>query len=342
MLRRITTIILLLAFSLTSFAQLENPYIRRGNRQYKKQNYSQAEAQYRIALNKNPKSYAALFNLGLAFYKQNNDTEALKSYEKLVAVDTTAELKAQSLYNLATMYTKLAGDSLQARQMQGAINNLKKAVNLYKASVSLNPGDYQARYNLWTTKNLLDSLMKQMQNQQNKQNQNNKQNKNNQNNKNKNKNNNKDQQNKDNTGGKNQQQNQQNKQDSDGDGIPDNVEKQPNPQQPGQQPPDTDNDGKPDYLDQDSDNDGIPDRVEAGQNPEKPQDTDKDGIPDYRDTDSNNNGIPDSQENTYGLNPQEIQRILAAIEQADKNTQQKAMKKLMNVKSRNSKTTKPW
>ncbi len=336
--KRTIIILLLLGIINNAFAQLENPYIRRGNRQYKKQNYSQAEAQYRMALNKNPKSYPALFNLGLAFYKQDNDTEALKTYQKLVAVDTTAELKAKSYYNLGTIYTRLAGDSLQAQQMQGAVKMLQKAVEAFKTSVILNPGDYQARYNLWVTKKLLDSLMQQMQNQsqQNKNNQQNQQNKNN-----KDKNKNQQNQNKNNTGGKNQQQNQQNQKDSDGDGIPDKVEKQPNPQNPSQQPPDTDNDGKPDYLDQDSDNDGIPDRIEAGPNPEKPQDTDKDGIPDYRDTDSNNNGIPDSQEKTYGLSPQEIQRILAAIEQADKQTQQKAMKKLMNTKSR-SRQTKPW
>ncbi len=327
--KRLFTIITIILLTINSFAQIENHYIRQGNRQYKKHNYARAESKYKIALNKNPKSYPALFNLGLALYKQNNDTSALGAFLQLSRIDTSAQLKAKTFYNLGVVFTKIAQDSLKNKQLNGAIKNLQNAVQAFKSSVIFNPQNYNTRYNLWVTQKLLDSLKQQQQqkqkNKQNKQNQN-KQNKNNKNKQNQQKNN------QNNKGGKNQKQNQKNK-DSDGDGIPDKVEKQPNPKQPGQNPPDSDNDGIPDYLDQDSDNDGVPDRIEAGKNPLKPQDTNHDGIPDYREK--------SVQAGTMGLNPQEINRILSAIQQADKQTQQKAMKRLMNVKSHERKL-KPW
>jgi len=65
--------------------------------------------------------------------------------------------------------------------------------------------------------------------------------------------------------------------DSDGDGIPDQTEKDI----------DTDKDTRPNFLDEDSDNDGIPDKTE-GQT-----DFDKDGIPNYLDLDSDGDTILD-------------------------------------------------
>ncbi|MFY9159257.1 gliding motility-associated C-terminal domain-containing protein [Aquirufa ecclesiirivi] len=68
--------------------------------------------------------------------------------------------------------------------------------------------------------------------------------------------------------------------DSDGDGIPDEREKNR----------DSDGDRHADYLDLDSDNDGILDSIEAEFDP------DGDGIPNYLDLDSDNDGIMDAWE----------------------------------------------
>ncbi len=273
--KQFITILTIILLTINSFAQIENHYIRQGNRQYKKHNYARAESKYKIALNKNPRSYPALFNLGLALYRQHNDTSALASFLQLSRRDTTAQLKAKTFYNLGDIFTKIAQDSLKNKQLSGAINNLQNAVKAFKSSVILNPHNYQARYNLWVTKKLLDSLKQQQQKQQkNKQNQNNKNNKNKQ----------------------NKQKNNQNKQ---GNKNKQNQNKNKNQNQ----------------------------KQNQNQNKNNQQ-----------------NQKPNNQKNKQqnpGLNQQEINRILSAIQQADKQTQRKAMKRLMNIKTHERKL-KPW
>jgi hypothetical protein len=100
--------------------------------------------------------------------------------------------------------------------------------------------------------------------------------------------------------------------DTDGDGIPDEVERErglrPNAadsdgdslsdaiEAPGGTLVDTDRDGKPDALDTDADGDGIADRIEVGPDPKRPRDADADDLPDWRDLDSDADGWPDAVE----------------------------------------------
>ncbi len=180
--KRVYILLSLLLLQSLAFGQIENRFIRRGNRDFNKKKYSQAEAQYRIALNKNPKSYPAEFNLGLALYKQNNKLQAIKTLSRVAGLDTIASLNAKSLYNYGVVSTRIAQDSLKQRNIPGAIKYLQNAVNAFKLSVANNPNDYQARYNLWLTQKILEKL-KQQQKQQQKNKNNKKSNKNNKNNK---------------------------------------------------------------------------------------------------------------------------------------------------------------
>ncbi len=163
--RRIVLLtIALMLFSVT-YAQLENPKIRRGNRLYKKGKYAQAEAQYSLALKKNPDSYIAKNNLGLAFYKEKNDSSALATLMPLTSVYNPNPLyRSQTSYNLGDILTRIAGDSLQAQNINGAMKYLEKAVRAYRNAIKFNPDDYQARYNLWVVQKLLDQLRQQQKN----------------------------------------------------------------------------------------------------------------------------------------------------------------------------------
>ncbi len=153
--------IALMLFSVT-YAQLENPKIRRGNRLYRKGKYAQAEAQYSLALKKNPNSYIAKNNLGLAFYKEKNDTSALATLMPLTSVYNPNSLyRSQTSYNLGDVLTRIAGDSLRMRNVSGAMKYLEKAVRAYRNAIKFNPDDYQARYNLWVVQKLLDQLRQQ-------------------------------------------------------------------------------------------------------------------------------------------------------------------------------------
>ena len=63
-------------------AQQEAPNVRHGNRQYNKEQYSEAEVDYRRGLDKNHKSFEAQYNLGNALFKQEKYADAIEIYEK--------------------------------------------------------------------------------------------------------------------------------------------------------------------------------------------------------------------------------------------------------------------
>ncbi len=322
--RTIISIILIIS-TIQTFAQKENKYIREGNKDYYAENYGNSEVSYQKALELNPNSYEANFNLADAFFKQKKYDDAIKQYSALLKEQKDKTKLAQLNFNIGNAHFKKAEDFLSKQKMQEAIKELDNSINAYKKSLINNPKDKEAKYNLTFAKYLkkqLEEQQKQNQNNQNKNNQNqskNNQDKNGDNNQDKNKNNNQDQ---------NQDKNKQNEQDADGDGIPDKVEKGNDEKKPR----DTDKDGQPDYKDQDSDNDGIPDEKEAGVDPEHPKDTDKDGLPDYRDTDSDNDGTPDAQDPDQQQQKNQISRedalrLLEAIANDEKNVQEKLKKK---------------
>ncbi len=300
--------------AIAAAAQTEKPYIREGNGYYGDSQFDQAEVQYQKAVNEQPSSYEAAFNLGDAFYREGKFEDAKKAFETLAKSQTDPKKMGECYYNLANAQLALCEQAIKQNKLDQAIKVGKEALEQYKKSLRNAPYDKQCKYNYLYAKTLLDKLeeMKQQnQEQQQQQNQDNQQQQ--------------DQQNQDN-------QDQQNPpdQDSDGDGIPDNVEKGDDPNNPR----DTDGDGVPDYKDNDSDNDGIPDSVEAGKNPKEPQDRDGDGIPDYRDTDSDNDGTPDSEEAAalMGISKEDADRILEAINKADAQTQKKVKDNQDNCK----------
>ncbi len=325
--RHLLSIILILCVNF-SYAQLENQYIRQGCEEYENKQYGNAEVSFQKALQENPNSYEAQFNLGNAFYKQAKYDEAIKEFSALSDKTTDKENLAELYYNIGNSKLKKVEKILQEQKLGEAIKQIDKSLADYKRSMINNPKNINAKYNFSYAKKLKELLEQQKQQQKN--NQNNKNNKNQDN---------KQDQNQQNQDNQNQQnQNQPSKGDSDGDGIPDKVEKGDNPDKPR----DTDKDGKPDYQDDDSDNDGKPDSEEAGNNPEKPQDTDKDGLPDYRDLDSNNDGKPDSEDNKKPqqgqISKEDALRLLQAIENDEKNVQDK----LKRVKGRRVKKEKDW
>lgn len=188
-------ILIVLGLAATSLsAQNAKKYVRKGNKQFDKGDYSEAEVQYRKALDKNPKSYKGKFNLGDAMYKQDNYKESGKMFNDLSAANLNPDVRASAYYNL--------GNSLMKAQ------KYQESINAFKQSLKLNPNDYNAKYNLeYARKKLKDQQQKQQQQKKNK-------NKNKNQNKNKNKEQNKqDQQKKDQQKKDQQQKQQQEKQD---------------------------------------------------------------------------------------------------------------------------------
>ena len=140
------------------WAQVDRSDVRRGNRDFKKGNYREADIDYRKALVKDSLSVAANYNLASNLYRQKDMEQAKTTLERIGEIAPGMEQAADYYYNL--------GDVAIAQQdWQGAVDAFEK-------SLLRNPGDMDAKENYIYAKQML-------QNQQNQQQQNQDQNQNN-------------------------------------------------------------------------------------------------------------------------------------------------------------------
>jgi tetratricopeptide (TPR) repeat protein len=148
------SILLCLAAILAGFqahAQPESKLIREGNKSYGRQNYSEAEKNYRKALEKNKGSVKGQFNLGDAVYQQKNYEESSKVFSTLAETNLDPKTKAKVLHNL--------GNSLlESKQYE-------QSILAYKNALLNNPSDLDTKYNLEYAKKMLEKQQQQQQNQ---------------------------------------------------------------------------------------------------------------------------------------------------------------------------------
>lgn len=137
------------------YAQTVNTYISKGNEYYLHTQFELAEAEYRKALQSEPKNTTAQYNLANALHKQKKYEEAIGELEKLSATTKDATLKSASFYNEGVAYTKE--------------KNLEASIEAYKKALRLTPGDEQARENLQKALSELKKKQADQQNQQKKQ-----------------------------------------------------------------------------------------------------------------------------------------------------------------------------
>ena len=148
---------MLLLTALDAAGQVDRRDVRRGNRDYKKENYKEAEIEYRKAIVKDSLSMAANYNLAADLYRQNNPQEAQKVLDRIKEQAPATEYAAEYWYNL--------GDVAIANQ------DWQTAVTAFEESLLKNPADMDARENYIYAKKKLEE--QQQQNQQNDQNQDN-------------------------------------------------------------------------------------------------------------------------------------------------------------------------
>ena len=156
--KKIIVILACLFIASTSlFAQKEASDVRKGNREYKKQNYTEAEVNYRRGLDKNKDGYEAHYNLGDALFKQDKYADAQAEYEtavKLLDKEKDSERYAKSMHNI--------GNCAFAQQQYD------KAVAAFQESLRHNPSDNDTRYNLVKSMQMLQQQQQQQQQNQNK------------------------------------------------------------------------------------------------------------------------------------------------------------------------------
>lgn len=132
-------------------AQVDKRDVRRGNRDFRKENFKEAELDYFRALVKDSLSFAANYNMANTLYRQENYDQALKHLEKIADMAADSPAAADYYYNL--------GNVAMAKE------DYQKAVDAYKQSLLRNPADLEAKENYIYAKEKL----KQQQDQQNQQ-----------------------------------------------------------------------------------------------------------------------------------------------------------------------------
>lgn len=155
-------VVSVLMFSATdAHAQVDKKDVRRGNRDFKKENYREAEIDYRKALVKDSLSLAANYNLASTLYREGDYAQAQQTLERVKEVAPVTEYAADYYFNL--------GDAaLQQKDYQ-------KAVESFAECLLRNPGDLQAKENFIYARKMLQDQQQNQQNQ-NDQNQNDQQN----------------------------------------------------------------------------------------------------------------------------------------------------------------------
>lgn len=157
MMRRILYIFMMLLIALPSFAQTDKREVRRGNRKFDKHNYKEAELDYRRALVKDSTSFAAIYDLASALYKQ-------KDYEGAGSVLARREEAPPMDLDGAKYYFNAGDIALQKK-------DYATAMKVFKQTLLIDPGDLEAKENYIYAKKMLENQQQNQDQQDQNQNQ---------------------------------------------------------------------------------------------------------------------------------------------------------------------------
>jgi tetratricopeptide (TPR) repeat protein len=145
-------ILLMAGSALSAMAQkTDRDYLRSGNRLYADSLFVKAEVDYRKALDVNPKSADAMYNLGNALLMQQKADDAMKQYQAAAKLETDKGKLAEIYHNMGVI-------------LQSA-KQYPQCIEAYKQSLRNNPKDDETRYNLALAQKLLKDQQNQNQNQ---------------------------------------------------------------------------------------------------------------------------------------------------------------------------------
>ena len=159
MMKRVLTILLAFTLSASLWAQVDRSEVRAGNRKFHKDDYKNAEIDYRKALVKDSLSVAGCYNLASTLYRMQDWDGAQKALEPVKETISGNPSEASYWYN--------TGDAALQKKDYSA------AVDAFKQSLLLNPGDLDAKENYIYAKLMLQNQQNQQNGGQNDQNQDN-------------------------------------------------------------------------------------------------------------------------------------------------------------------------
>ncbi len=149
---------LLLCAAVSAYGQVDKKDVRKGNREFRKENYKEADIDYRKALVKDSLSLAANYNLANTLYRNGDMEQAKQVMDRIKDVAPASASAADYYFNV--------GDVAIARQ------DWQGAVEAFGRSLLINPGDLEAKENYIYAKEKLKDQQQNQQNQNQDQNQN--------------------------------------------------------------------------------------------------------------------------------------------------------------------------
>ena len=156
--RKTCLLFLFFLIATTGFAQRQvRQATREGNSLFHKEDFLNAEIQYRKALEVAPNDSLATYNLGNALIHQQQDEKAKESLQQFVNAASAAQKGGNR--TLASKAYFNAGDVCMAAQQY------QEAVQFFKRSLRNNPLDDEARYNLALAQKLLQQQQDENQDQ---------------------------------------------------------------------------------------------------------------------------------------------------------------------------------
>lgn len=142
---------LLLASAVASAQKTDRDYLRSGNKLYNDSLFVKAEIDYRKALEINPKSTDAMYNLGNSLLMQQKGKEAMEQFQSASKLEKDKNKLAHIYHNMGVI--------LQSSKQ------LPQCIEAYKESLRNNPKDDETRYNLVLAQKQLKDQQQQQQNQ---------------------------------------------------------------------------------------------------------------------------------------------------------------------------------
>ena len=139
----------MLAAVQTVYAQPDRRDVSKANRDFRNEEWNAAEIDYMKALNRDSSSVAANYNLANTLYKKGDYDQARKTYDRLKETAPGTDIASDWYYN--------SGNAASMSKDWAA------AVEAYRQSLLLNPGDMDAKENYIYAREML----KNQQNQQN-------------------------------------------------------------------------------------------------------------------------------------------------------------------------------
>lgn len=155
MLRSVYIIAAFTLLSGTAYSQKTvRDYLRSGNKLYRDSLFVKAEVDYRKALEQDPQSTDAMYNLGNSLLMQQKAKEAMEQFDAASRIEKDKSKLAQIYHNMGVI--------LQSSKQYS------QCIEAYKQALRNNPKDDETRYNLALAQKLLKD---QQQNQDQNQNQ---------------------------------------------------------------------------------------------------------------------------------------------------------------------------